>query len=132
MVVFHRLNVGLPPAGMTVIAQAHRKPLPSKRQLLDLTPKSSSFCSDPCVLSISGVTLIVSQSFLLKRQGQRFFCLQFLPQDKVVEFAKLKPKELLEETEKAVGDSTLYQKHMDLIEKRNSLKTFEMVRHLDC
>lgn len=53
--------------------------------------------------------------------------MQFLPQDKVVEFAKLKPKELLEETEKAIGDSSLFQKHMDLIAKRNSLKTFEVV-----
>lgn len=54
--------------------------------------------------------------------------LQFLPQDRVVEFAKLKPKELLEETEKAIGDSSLYQKHVDLVAERNKLKTFETVR----
>lgn len=56
---------------------------------------------------------------------QALVYLQFLPQDKVVEFAKLKPKELLEETEKAIGDSSLYQKHVDLIQKRNQLKQVE-------
>lgn len=53
--------------------------------------------------------------------------LQFLPQDKVVEFAKLKPKELLEETEKAIGDSSLYQKHCELITKCHKLKSYEVV-----
>ena len=41
---------------------------------------------------------------------------QFLPQDRVVEFAKMKPDELLVETEKALGDSTLHDLHMQLKE----------------
>lgn len=53
--------------------------------------------------------------------------MQFLPQDKVVEFAKLKPVELLLETEKAVGDSTLYDIHQNLIRDRNQLKGLESV-----
>ena len=36
-------------------------------------------------------------------------CMQFLPQDKVVEFARLRPGQLLEETEKAIGDSSLHK-----------------------
>jgi len=53
--------------------------------------------------------------------------LQFLPQDKVVEFAKLKPVDLLLETEKAVGDSTLHGKHEALIEERKELLRLEQV-----
>ncbi len=52
---------------------------------------------------------------------------QFLPQDKVVEFAKLKPVDLLLETEKAVGDSTLHGKHEKLIEERKELHRLEQV-----
>lgn len=52
---------------------------------------------------------------------------QFLPQDKVVEFAKLKPVDLLLETEKAVGDSTLHGKHEKLIEERRELHRLEQV-----
>ena len=55
--------------------------------------------------------------------------MQFLPQDKVVEFAKLKPGQLLEETEKAIGDSTLFTLHQELIRERNELRVFETVRH---
>jgi len=47
---------------------------------------------------------------------------QFLPQDKVVEFARLKPDQLLVETEKALGDAHLYKLHQELIEVRNSFK----------
>ena len=53
--------------------------------------------------------------------------MQFLPQDKVVEFAKLKPVELLLETEKAVGDSSLHGKHEALIEHRKELLRLEQV-----
>lgn len=69
--------------------------------------------------------------FIPSRYMEICFCLQFLPQDKVVEFAKLKPKELLEETEKAIGDSSLYHKHMDLIKACNKLKTLETVGEAD-
>ncbi|CAK9295323.1 unnamed protein product [Gordionus sp. m RMFG-2023] len=39
---------------------------------------------------------------------------QFLPQDRVADFAKMNSCELLENTEKAVGDTQLYEKHQQL------------------
>ncbi|KAG2333834.1 hypothetical protein Bca52824_005014 [Brassica carinata] len=50
---------------------------------------------------------------------------QFLPQDRVCEFAKLTPVQLLEETEKAVGDPQLPVHHRDLVEKSRELKQLE-------
>ncbi|CAN4080585.1 unnamed protein product [Withania somnifera] len=50
---------------------------------------------------------------------------QFLPQDRVCEFAKLTPVQLLEETEKAVGDPQLPVQHVDLINKSEELKKSE-------
>lgn len=50
---------------------------------------------------------------------------QFLPQDRVCEFAKLTPVQLLEETEKAVGDPQLPVQHHALIVKSQELKKFE-------
>ncbi|CAN6806044.1 unnamed protein product [Brassica oleracea] len=49
----------------------------------------------------------------------------FLPQDRVCEFAKLTPVQLLEETEKAVGDPQLPVHHRDLVEKSRELKQLE-------
>uniref|UniRef100_A0A6N2MVU2 Structural maintenance of chromosomes protein 5 n=1 Tax=Salix viminalis TaxID=40686 RepID=A0A6N2MVU2_SALVM len=51
---------------------------------------------------------------------------QFLPQDRVCEFAKLTPVQLLEETEKAVGDPQLPIQHRALVDKSRELKTIEM------
>lgn len=50
---------------------------------------------------------------------------QFLPQDRVCEFAKLTPVQLLEETEKAVGNPQLPVHHRALIEKSRELKNIE-------
>lgn len=50
---------------------------------------------------------------------------QFLPQDRVCEFAKLTPIQLLEETEKAVGDPRLPVLHRALIAKSQEIKKFE-------
>ncbi|XP_048134577.1 structural maintenance of chromosomes protein 5 isoform X3 [Rhodamnia argentea] len=50
---------------------------------------------------------------------------QFLPQDRVCEFAKLTPVQLLKETEKAVGDPQLPIQHDALIQKSNDLKIIE-------
>ncbi|KFK28971.1 hypothetical protein AALP_AA7G072000 [Arabis alpina] len=50
---------------------------------------------------------------------------QFLPQDRVCEFAKLTPVQLLEETEKAVGDPQLPVHHRALVEKSHELKQLE-------
>lgn len=51
---------------------------------------------------------------------------QFLPQDRVCEFAKLTPVQLLEETEKAVGDPQLPVQHQRLISKSHELKKLEV------
>lgn len=51
---------------------------------------------------------------------------QFLPQDRVCEFAKLTPIQLLEETEKAVGDPELPVQHCTLVEKSHELKRLEV------
>ncbi|XP_015573871.1 structural maintenance of chromosomes protein 5 isoform X2 [Ricinus communis] len=51
---------------------------------------------------------------------------QFLPQDRVCEFAKLTPVQLLEETEKAVGDPQLPIQHRALVEKSRELKNIEV------
>ncbi|KAL8546339.1 hypothetical protein ACS0TY_006162 [Phlomoides rotata] len=56
---------------------------------------------------------------------------QFLPQDRVCEFAKLTPVQLLEETEKAVGDPQLPIQHQDLIKKSQELKKCERSKSLD-
>lgn len=40
---------------------------------------------------------------------------QFLPQEKVVEFSKMTPEELLLSTEKAIGDGSLAEMHAKLI-----------------
>nr|CAB3471225.1 unnamed protein product [Digitaria exilis] len=51
---------------------------------------------------------------------------QFLPQDRVSEFAKLSPIQLLEETEKAVGDPDLPVQHHQLVERSKELKALEV------
>ncbi|CAN6215872.1 unnamed protein product [Urochloa humidicola] len=51
---------------------------------------------------------------------------QFLPQDRVCEFAKLSPIQLLEETEKAVGDPDLPVQHRQLVERSKELKALEV------
>lgn len=43
---------------------------------------------------------------------------QFLAQEKVCEFAKLEPKSLLRDTEKAAYDGRLHELHLQLIELR--------------
>lgn len=58
--------------------------------------------------------------------------LQFLPQDRVCEFAKLNPIQLLEETEKAVGNPELPVQHQALIEKSFDLKRLELVNFFSC
>ncbi|XP_028760559.1 structural maintenance of chromosomes protein 5 [Neltuma alba] len=51
---------------------------------------------------------------------------QFLPQDRVCEFAKLTPVQLLEETEKATGDPQLPIIHRSLVDKSRALKQIEL------
>lgn len=50
---------------------------------------------------------------------------QFLPQDRVVEFAKLSPEKLLLETEKAIGNAELYDMHTQLIDKKSGIADLE-------
>lgn len=54
---------------------------------------------------------------------------QFLPQDKVVEFAAMTPVELLRSTQRAVGDQEMIDTHEFLKEKRRSQK--EIQTHID-
>ncbi|KAL6654075.1 hypothetical protein ACP70R_007540 [Stipagrostis hirtigluma subsp. patula] len=51
---------------------------------------------------------------------------QFLPQDRVPQFAKLSPIQLLEETEKAVGNPDLPVQHRQLVERSKELKVLEV------
>ncbi|RUS31254.1 LOW QUALITY PROTEIN: P-loop containing nucleoside triphosphate hydrolase protein [Jimgerdemannia flammicorona] len=53
---------------------------------------------------------------------------QFLPQDKVCEFAQMSPPELLRETQKAAGETELSSWHDQLTEKRSEQKTLQSVR----
>lgn len=55
----------------------------------------------------------------------------FLPQDRVNEFAKLKPEELLVETQKVAGHPRLKDWHDSLIEMGKGLKEIKEVRLLD-
>ncbi|XP_060572956.1 structural maintenance of chromosomes protein 5-like [Ruditapes philippinarum] len=50
---------------------------------------------------------------------------QFLPQEKVADFAKMSESELLENTEKAVGDPEMYERHQKLKESRTNAKSLE-------
>lgn len=50
---------------------------------------------------------------------------QFLPQDRVVEFAKMTPEALLQETEKAIGNAELYNMHKQLIDKKDGIAGLE-------
>lgn len=51
---------------------------------------------------------------------------QFLPQDKVAEFAKMTQQQLLEATEKAVGPPEMFDNHQRLIELRKQEKELEV------
>eukprot|EP00117_Sycon_ciliatum_P034082 scpid19614/ scgid4000/ Structural maintenance of chromosomes protein 5; Protein expressed in male leptotene and zygotene spermatocytes 453 len=51
---------------------------------------------------------------------------QFLPQDRVVDFARLSPPELLKATEKAVGDASMFNNHEQLIELRKREKDLQV------
>ncbi len=55
---------------------------------------------------------------------------QFLPQDKVSNFAALSPQELLRETEKAVGSEAMLNMHDKLVDLRKRVKELDLVRHL--
>ncbi|KAL6755028.1 P-loop containing nucleoside triphosphate hydrolase protein [Haematococcus lacustris] len=53
---------------------------------------------------------------------------QFLPQDKVAEFAKMDAYELLIATEKAMGDCQMYNQHQKLIADRIAVKELQQNR----
>ncbi|XP_033330198.2 structural maintenance of chromosomes 5 isoform X2 [Megalopta genalis] len=50
---------------------------------------------------------------------------QFLPQDKVQDFSKMNAQELLENTERSVGDPVILERHKKLIQYRIDHKNFE-------
>ena len=51
---------------------------------------------------------------------------QFLPQDKVSSFAQMDGIQLLHATEQSLSDRSLYERHLRLIEMRNSIKGLEV------
>lgn len=53
---------------------------------------------------------------------------QFLPQDKVSEFANMTSKDLLEATQKAIGDGELYSLHQKLIELKSTFNQHKQLR----
>ena len=53
---------------------------------------------------------------------------QFLPQDKVSEFANMTSKDLLEATQKAIGDGELYGLHQKLIELKSTFSQHKQLR----
>ena len=53
---------------------------------------------------------------------------QFLPQDKVSEFARLKPRELLMATEKSMLNGQLLNLHLQLIDRKKELNDQQHVR----
>lgn len=55
---------------------------------------------------------------------------QFLPQDRVVAFAQMKPGELLRESERAMGDAHLSTLHGELITESRALADLQRVRML--
>ena len=52
----------------------------------------------------------------------------FLPQDKVAEFAKMNPQELLKATQEAAGHEKLLVWHQDLIKFGNEVRELSSVR----
>jgi len=50
---------------------------------------------------------------------------QVLPQERVVEFSRLSPKDLLVSTEKSIGDEHMFERHMSLINKRKEVADIE-------
>lgn len=53
---------------------------------------------------------------------------QFLPQDRVAAFAAMRPHELLEETQKAIGNAELYKQHQELKTIKEQVITKRSVR----
>lgn len=58
-----------------------------------------------------------------------FIFSQFLPQDRVSEFAELSPSQLLERTQAATGEIELHDMQKKLMEWRNKEKDLEKVRN---
>ncbi|GMH32530.1 hypothetical protein BSKO_00364 [Bryopsis sp. KO-2023] len=76
---------------------------------------------DSSVWSVNGSSATLEDVKKLKKEMniQLDNLLQFMPQDRVVEFSNLSPISLLLETERAIGDADLYDKHKQLIELGN-------------
>ncbi|KAI3987496.1 hypothetical protein MKX01_000111 [Papaver californicum] len=83
--------------------------------------KSEWMCNDNVVAKSEVLEII--QKFNIQVNNLT----QFLPQDRVCEFAKLTPVQLLEETEKAVGDPQLPVLHSALVNRSSEYKRLEVV-----
>ena len=61
---------------------------------------------------------------------KRFLFSTFLPQDRVTEFARMSPQQLLRETQRAAGDENLINWHDTLIKAGKESKTLQLVCRL--
>jgi len=73
------------------------------------------------------VTMSAVKELVQKYNIQLDNLCQFLPQDKVAEFARMKPTELLRATELAIGDGELHHLHESIIEEKKQLDAKEKV-----
>ncbi|OWF46168.1 Structural maintenance of chromosomes protein 5 [Mizuhopecten yessoensis] len=72
-----------------------------------------------------GATLKAVEELVMSKNIQVGNLCQFLPQEKVADFAKMTQEELLENTEKAVGPPDMYENHMKLKEARNESRSLK-------
>ena len=72
----------------------------------------------------------INLSKFTKQCTLKLYCaslVQFLPQDKVQSFAQMTPKQLLEESERALADGKCYRIHQELVEESKLLDNSERV-----
>jgi len=86
------------------------------KRILHADRESSEWNIDGCPATLSAVEL-----FMKSMNIQLGNLLQFMPQDRVSEFASLSPVRLLEETEKSI-DPDLYETHISLLKMGRTLQ----------
>ena len=60
------------------------------------------------------------------------FLSSFLPQDKVAEFARMSPQQLLRETQRAAGNANLTSWHDTLVDAGKEFKSLKEVSNARC
>ena len=80
-----------------------------------------------------GTPVLIRRAMLHKRRArwaEHGVLPQFLPQDRVQSFAQMTPKQMLEESERALADGKYYQLHQELVEESKDLENIQRVRKL--